>query len=273
MTAHVSFYTRQATIVVSRSNYSIVSVLETTVRGAMIVSCILLLWLFSSILTIGVHHDVYFHTLQPPEPVTDFNVTAYRVALAWLLNFTAADIPGPSSISQTFWSAASQLADGPAYYGVLEQNLQSILAFPFYLFNVNNYGNPSSWVASSNDTATMMMTPGSMMPPQFYTTASLVAPRHVYVLDRAMYAGFLVLQGVALVLLWVVFGVVLFGRGQLPEVSAFPLFDIKYKARVVDEEGGKGDQALAEVDVNKVIEVMKDAVVVSTARRKRAETM
>lgn len=167
-----------------------------------------------------------------------------------------------------------QLADGPAYYGVLEQNFQSILAFPFDLFNVNNYGNP----ATVSNATTHIARPGlgdgggddgdDGMPPQFYTTASLVAPWHVYVFDRAMYVAFLVLQGVALVFLWLVFGVVLFGRGQLPKVSAFPLFDIKYKVRVVEQ-----DEEMAEVDINKVIEVMKDAVVVSTGRRKRAETI
>lgn len=57
-------------------------------------------------------------------------------------------------------------------------------------------------------TASTVTTPG--MPPQFYTTAPLVAPRHVYAFDEVMYVAFLVLQGLALLFLWAVFGVVLF---------------------------------------------------------------
>jgi hypothetical protein len=79
--------------------------------------------------------------LSAPEQVTDMDVPAYRSALRWLLNFTAEGLPPPSSIVESFWGADDQLNGGPATYGLLLQEFQSVLAFPLWLFNANNFGN------------------------------------------------------------------------------------------------------------------------------------
>src|SRR3954463_16824253 len=71
-------------------------------------------------------------------PVLDLELPAYRDALRWLLNYTAADLPPPSSIAESFWSSQKLLAD-PSTWGILSQNFQSLLVFPFWLFNSNNW--------------------------------------------------------------------------------------------------------------------------------------
>lgn len=103
--------------------------------------------------------------VKTSELITGVDVVAYRSALNWLLNYTSAGIPGPSSIAQSFWSSNLQMGD-PSTYGILVQNYQSVLAFPFWLFNDNNWGNLA---LRSNQTV-----PG--MPHEFYTQASIVAP-------------------------------------------------------------------------------------------------
>lgn len=109
------------------------------------------------------------------------------------------------------------------------------------------------------------------MPPQFYTQASLVAPGHEYALYRGMCVAFLVLQSLALLFVGVVFGAILFGKWRFPDTSSFPLFDVKYRTKVV--RGRDSEQELAGVNVARVVEVMRDAVLVSARRKQRVRTV
>lgn len=214
ITTQLSLYTREATFIAARSNYSIVSIAHTT----------------------------------PPVSVTDnIDLTAYRAALSWLLNYTAAGIPAPSSIAESFWSSNLQLGE-PSTYGIVVQNFQSVLAFPVWLFNDNNWGNTA---LRSNQTV-----PG--MPPQFYTEASVVEAQSSYEFDTAMFALFVGLQGsvmvfVLMVLIWIWLG----GR-PLPEASPFPVFDIKYKTQI--QGGTVPYEELIQLEGSKVMYALSDAV-------------
>ena len=207
----MAFYTRQATIVAARSNYSIVSVEDTTA----------------------------------PNLVSDIDILAYRDALAWLLNYTAADIPPPSSIAQSFWSSGAQL-QSPSTYGILEQNFQSILAFPCWLFNSNNWANTA---LKSNQTVLGM-------PPQFYTHAAIVAPHVKIKFDQAMFIFFLVLQGFTIIFVWVELFWTWFGKGNLPTTSSFPLYDISFRAMVNEDAW---NNAAVNAKTSEVLQTMKSA--------------
>ncbi|KAI9158772.1 hypothetical protein HJFPF1_06770 [Paramyrothecium foliicola] len=212
ITTEVTFYTRKASIIAARSNYSIMSITETT----------------------------------PPVQVSSENVNlpAYRNSLRWLLNYTAADLPPPSSIAQSFWSSQKQLGD-LSTQGLISQNFQSILAFPFWLFNSNNWGNTQ---LQENQTV-------SSLPSEFYTQAYVVAPYIKIKFDFTMFITFLVLQVLAIVfafgaMLWV------WSRSALPlKTSSFPLYDIWFKADVRIPHMGEAFGARN----SEVIKGMKDA--------------
>lgn len=130
-------------------------------------------------------------------------------------------MPPPSSIAQSFWSAKKQLQD-PADWGIQFQNFQSILVFPFWLFNAGNWGNPQT---HANTTV-------SNLPPEFSTKASIVEPYSKFRVQPAMFTLFLVLQVVSLLF---VGGVVVWAwmiSRIPPKTSSFPLFDIAFRADV-----------------------------------------
>lgn len=195
--ANVTFFIRKATVVAACSNFSIIDI----------------------------------SNLSPPALITDLDITAYRAALTWLLNFTAADIPAPSSIAENFWAASDQLSE-PSTYGPLLQNFHSILIFPFWLFNANNYGNTDLQEQQAI----------TSLPPGFYTQASVVELYFQIRFDRTMCIKFIILHGLAMVFSWAV----LLGldRDWCRETSAnnfLSTFDVVFKARVdidIDAEEG-----------------------------------
>jgi hypothetical protein len=101
----------------------------------------------------------------PPTQNSDIDLGAFRSALNWLLDYNASAIPATSSIAEHFWTAQDQLTN-EYWSGVPYQTLQSILAFPLWQFNANNYGNIQL----------VDRTVISTLPPEFYTKASIVAP-------------------------------------------------------------------------------------------------
>ncbi|KAK4218445.1 hypothetical protein QBC37DRAFT_274751 [Rhypophila decipiens] len=225
ITAQITFYTSHATLIASRSNYSIVSIIDQT----------------PPIPYLGFHthtHNNANNTNSTSTPPTqeDQNLQSYRSSLHWLLDFSASDIPAPSSIAELFWTASLQLSDPSTSIGIVSQNFHSLLVFPFFIFNINNWGNLQT---KTNETV-----PG--LPGEFYTTASLVQGYEKVMFDRGMFVLFLVLQGVAAVFVWGVLGWVWFGggggqgggKGRLPEISEFPLYDGLFRTRVVDGRGG-----------------------------------
>lgn len=176
-------------------------------------------------------------------------MAAYRESLRWLLNYTAADLPPPSSIAQSFWGAKTQLQD-PATWGIQFQHFQSILVFPFWLFNANNWGNPQT---HANTTV-------PNLPSEFYTKASIVEPYSKIKFQPAMFALFLVLQILSLLFIC---GVVLWAwlKSRAPlKTSSFPLFDIAFRVEVPSSTEGKDLEQLGD---SEIVHLMKDAKAVS----------
>ncbi|TGJ81959.1 hypothetical protein E0Z10_g6802 [Xylaria hypoxylon] len=212
ITTTFSAFTRSATIVAARSNYSIVDVAD----------------------------------ISAPMVLQDFDTGSYRIALNWLLNYSAAAIPAPSSVAQSFWSSPEQLKD-PSTYGILLQNFQSILAFPFWLFNNNNWGNV--------ELRANQITPS--LPPQFYTEASIVAPFTKIRFNRSMFALFLTLQGLVMIFSWGSLCWLWFGPKIVTKMSLWSLFDVAYKTNVQGED----NVPFQSLTTSDVIGVMKTAQV------------
>lgn len=162
--------------------------------------------------------------MTEPVPVTDIDLPAYRAALGWLLDFRAANVPATSSVAEMFWTDSDALRD-PSYHAVLTQSFQGILVFPFWLFNANNYGN----LALQAETVI------STLPPEFYTEASIVAPYSVLKLNKSMFYLFIALQGAVLLFFTAVLLYVWILGGGLPMISAFPLFDSMFKAKLASD--------------------------------------
>jgi hypothetical protein len=158
---------------------------------------------------------------KSPVPVLDIDLASYREALRWLLNFTAAEIPPPSSIAQSFWVSGRQM-QSPSTTGIILQNFQSVLAFPFWFFNSNNWANPQL-------TQDVIV---STLPPQFYTEASIVAPYTKIQVSRPVFVVFCIFQGLVMVFIWVVLLWVAFGAGRVPKTSSYPLYDIIFNTNI-----------------------------------------
>ena len=119
-----------------------------------------------------------------PIPDYSLDVQSYRSALRWILNYTAAGIPAPSSPVEYFWSAPEQLSSQYWSSGP-RQAFQSLLAYPLWFFNVNNVGNLALWNGQSDDFT---------LPEQYQTTASVASPLNKIVVNRTMFVIFVVLQ-------------------------------------------------------------------------------
>ncbi|KAH9208078.1 hypothetical protein DL95DRAFT_312540 [Leptodontidium sp. 2 PMI_412] len=188
LTTAFSIFNRKASIVTSRLNYTIVSVLE----------------------------------VGEPNISNSIDLPSYRLAMDWLLDFNASGTPAPSSIAGVFWSAPDQL--GSRYWSSELYNvLKSLLVFPIWQFNPNNFGN--------TQLAAREIISG--LPSEFYTTASVVKPYTRIVIDRSMFISFLVLEGAMLLLVWLVPLWLCLSRRRLPRTSSYPLIDFMFKSSVV----------------------------------------
>ena len=159
--------------------------------------------------------------LTSPLPISlsASEVVAYRSILAWLLDFSASNIPAPSSIIESFWSSHEQLKHSFSQ-GVILREFRSVLVFPLWIFNANNYGNPglSDRVLSTS------------LPKEFYTTASVVRSYTKIKFEPTLVQVFAVFQGVAILFVWAVLVWAVSVRRSLPEISSFPIFDAEFKA-------------------------------------------
>jgi hypothetical protein len=135
----------------------------------------------------------------------------------------------------------------PSAYVVFSQNFQSILAFPFWLFNANNYGN----------TALQVQQIIPVLPVEFYTEASIVAPYIKIKFDWGMFIIFLVLQGLAISFVWAVLLWVWFAVKGLPATSSYPLFDFAFKAKAEIEVDQQDVLNAGDLDVINMVRDVK----------------
>ena len=139
LTTTFSLYRRHASITTSRSNLSVLSVEE----------------------------------VDAPIQDMHIDIDGLMEAFAWLFNFSSAGIPAPSSIAEYFWTVRGQL-ESPYWSVEPYQIFQSILAFPFWQFNANNFGNTQLNAQDIVDG----------LPPDFYTTASVATRYDKIVVNR-----------------------------------------------------------------------------------------
>lgn len=218
LTTTVSFYERQADVLVSRMNSSILLVSDLSTPSLV--------------------------------PVREADLYKYRRALKWLLDYSQATIPAPSSIVESFYTGRDLLATQHMSYGYLAQQFHSILAFPVWFFNVNNYGNID---LPSGNTST-----ATYLPPKFHIEAHVVAPFHMIKLSLPMIILFASTQGLVLVFAWVMLIWAAAVSPSLPCVSSFPLFDFAFKTDT-KMDGNSGPDEVWEADDSKIEQMLKQA--------------
>lgn len=168
------------------------------------------------------------------------NITDLHLAVGWLLNYSAAGIPPESSINFMFWFDPSS-----SYESVWETNayntLQSLLGFVIWEFSENNNGNP----AVSDPEAKGQM-PG--LPQEFHTQASICDTYLRFVINFKMFIVYVVLEGVVVMLCWVIVGWHISRRGKemLPNISSYPMVDFASKMELRGEGGGEWNLRLSE---------------------------
>lgn len=140
LVATLTAYQRHATVTCARSNQSIVAV----------------------------------QNLSASIKQVDLDIKALKRSFTWLANATAADIPFISSVAQTFWTAEPTLND-EHYSGESYRLFQSLLAFPFWWFNDNNYGNVDMVAATE---------PLESLPEEHRTSAAVDKPMNKIAVDR-----------------------------------------------------------------------------------------
>jgi len=212
--------------------------------------------------------------LTPPVPIpfTAPDIAAYKSALSWLMDYSAANIPARSSILEIFWDNQNSLSD--TYIdGILLQNFRSILVFPIWLFNANNQGNLAL--------AHKILTPG--LPAEFYTKAGVVSSLVKLQFDPTFLKVFIILEGIVLLSLWIAL-LWLFPPWSTSaglKASSFPALDFLFKAEVRDRVSGASENDLRTAEGSEIVKGGNGAVVYSASsaniegvrERKRVEAM
>ncbi|ORY14471.1 hypothetical protein BCR34DRAFT_560515, partial [Clohesyomyces aquaticus] len=200
ITTTMSVYKRTATIVASRTNFTISDVSH----------------------------------FGPAEQNSAIDIASFRKGLAWFLDFNASAIPPPSSVAEHFWNAQEQMAN-PYWSSELNRLLQSMLAFPLWYFQPNNYGNPDLQMKDMIDN----------LPKEFYTKARITRPFTRMIIHREMIIAFIVLESLALIFIWAVLIWLWTTRPFLPHLSSYPLVDFAFKSKESSHSGeGFGPSSL-----------------------------
>lgn len=162
------------------------------------------------------------YNLGDPHLLTNINITALRVGVEWLLDYTASGLPPQSSVNFWFWfnpfSVYASIWESNAY-----TSLQSILAFIIWECCPGNSGNPL--VASQQYDS---------LPAGFHTTASVTEPYTKLVLSSITFTTYVVLEIAVLLFCWAIFVwqfATAYFKRPLPSISSFPQVDFAGKLR------------------------------------------
>jgi hypothetical protein len=157
-------------------------------------------------------------SLGSPTQNPALDLAGFRFAIDWILDYSAANIPSPTSIAEQFFVSQRQL-QSIFWSPVVVQHFYSIIAFPFWSFNANNFG--------SMEESGTGITPN--LPKEFYVTASVSVPHSKIVISTAMFSIFLTLQVILHLFIWGVFAWLCIKRPLLPAITSYPLFDFAFK--------------------------------------------
>lgn len=150
----------------------------------------------------------------------ELDMDGFRQALNWMLDFDKAGIPSVSSIVEIFWSSQEQLSD-TYWEPEVMATFQSILAYPIWFFNWNNFGNV-------NLSARVMNTD---LPREFYTIATITRPYTTIELSRPFVTAFLVLQCIVLLFVVASLAWLCIWTKAFPKLTSFPIINFLLKAK------------------------------------------
>jgi hypothetical protein len=166
--------------------------------------------------------------------IQNVDVSGYKTAIFYAFNWPnqGFKIIGPS-LAFDYWSVAEQLNQiGQTNYSFsTTRAFYSTLVFPLYYFQTNSYANPSMTQGSPNAKVTYL-------PDEFSTTASLAMPYTRIVVDKGMFAGYILLELLALLASGGVIAYVLVTKKVAPEMSGYRLID--FAARTLQQSEGAG---------------------------------
>jgi hypothetical protein len=188
------------------------------------------------------------HSLISPN-----NFIAYRQALNWMLNNTAAGIPAPSSIVEYFWSSALQITGSEYWSPGPRVAFESFLVYPLWFWQVNNLGNNALRLVAATEEKLSFQTWREAVGEEFVTTAGLAGPAVRIAVDKAMFGVFVALVSLVLLVGW---GIVIWlwcwksqdagdsrpKQGvRLPKISSYPIVDFALRTKTPHSSGnGKG---------------------------------
>jgi hypothetical protein len=149
-----------------------------------------------------------------------------HAAVNWLLNYTAAGLPIASSPVYLFWNRDGL---GDLEYGwsvEASKTLKSLLAFVFWQFSGNNWGNPAIVNAPEGPDGVL-----AILPPEFHTVASTANPLTRFTISRTMFVLYIVFQIIPIISCWIMLLWRLAVGLPSPHISSFPLLDLIFKSR------------------------------------------
>lgn len=221
-------------------------------------------WAASSINSAENNTILSVSKLITKEATSRVDVQALSLAVGWLLNYTAANLPAESSVDFEFWET------GPdAYQAIWKadayRTLKSIIAFVLWEFTANNNGNPA--VANTEPNG---QTPD--LPAEFHVMASICQPFTRFIIDRASFIAYIALQSVALVSCWIV---VLWGFvvREMPATTSFPVVDFGVKLRRMQSLDVRPFSDIRREDKDKRIRHVLQGVRVTSRCKERPENI
>jgi hypothetical protein len=200
----MTLFARQAAVTCARSNNSIISV-----------------------------SDLLLPSLSPA-----INISDLQMGLGWLLNYTAAGLPPESSIAFLFWNHNAVQSEHDWAVDAYK-TLQSILAFTTWFFTENNFGNPQMANPNASFNA---QEEEYFLPIQFHTTASTAKQSTRFIIEKRMFAVYVVFQALPLLFCWIVLLWRISGCLSKVETFSFPILDFLFKAEGWERLQKKGDE-------------------------------
>lgn len=160
------------------------------------------------------------YDLGIPQQDLAINITGLQMAMGWLLNYTASGLPIESSLNFWFWFDPSGTYDS-IWQANTYTTLKSTLSFIIWEFCTNNNQNPNVKPEQTGGQP--------LLSEAFQTTASLCQPYTRFVLNRAAFISYLVLECLALGFCWSVLVWRFVSGDQDLVVSSYPLIDFASK--------------------------------------------
>jgi hypothetical protein len=192
------------------------------------------------------------------------DVENLKRALGWLYNYPAASLPPASSLAFEFTNTAGA-ENEEDWSKAAYQTLQSSLAFVLTFFTENSWGNSQLGAFSGNRSEGY-----TFLPKEYHTTASICTPTTRFVVDKRMFAIFVVLQSLPIIFAWMVLVLMLYIKLPCTKISSFHLIDFMYKARLTGSI--PDEQKMRDLDDSMIISLFKDVMVYKAIPPETAET-